>query len=215
LLYSAMEDRFLDLVIGKGGGARSIRVDLPQFTLVGATTKPAMLSAPLRSRFGAEFRLNFYTPDELSGMIMSKSSALELRFGQEVSDALASRSRMTARIAVRMLKRLRDWVTVHQIAEVQIRDIEQMLETLGVDLLGLDDLDRRILATMYYKFNNKAIGLTTIAASLSEDSETIETVCEPFLLQLGLIERTPRGRVLTAKAVQYIEQNQNQFINLI
>lgn len=214
LLYSAMEDRFLDLVIGKGGGARSIRVDLPQFTLIGATTKPAMLSAPLRSRFGAEFRLNFYTPDELSEMIMSKSSALEIQFGRGISDALSIRSRMTARIAVRLLKRLRDWITVHQLAEVKIEDIENMLNTLGVDLLGLDDLDRRILASMYYKFNNRAIGLNTIAASLSEDPETIESVCEPFLLQLGLIERTPRGRVLTANAVQYIEQNPDLFINL-
>lgn len=214
LLYSAMEDRFLDLVIGKGAGARSLRVDLPPFTLIGATTKPAMLSAPLRSRFGAEFRLNFYTHLELSEIISNKSDRAGVRITREVSDKLAARSRMTARIAVRLVRRLKDWMVVYGAGELTVAGVDKMLTMLGIDELGLDDLDRRILSTIYYKFDNKAVGLNTIAASLSEDEDTIESVCEPYLLQLGLIDRTPRGRVLTQKAVEYIQSNQELFKDL-
>jgi len=214
LLYSAMEDRYLDLVVGKGAGARSLRVDLPPFTLIGATTKPAMLSAPLRSRFGAEFRLNFYSAKELSEIISKKSKSAGVLINSGISDKLANRSRMTARIAVRLVRRLKDWMVVYGMEEITLEGVDRMLKMLGIDELGLDDLDRRILSTIFYKYNNKTVGLNTIAASLSEDKDTIESVCEPYLLQLGLIERTPRGRVLTQKAVEYIQSNQDLFISL-
>lgn len=214
LLYSAMEDRNLDLVVGKGAGAKSLKIDLPPFTLIGATTKPAMLSAPLRSRFGAEFRLNFYSVKDLSEIITSKSNKIDVRITQDVSDRLAARARMTARIAVRLVRRLKDWSVVAKADTLTASEVDSMLETLGIDELGLDDLDRRILATLYYKFNNKPIGLNTIAASLAEDKDTIDTVCEPYLLQLGLLERSPRGRVLTQKAVKYIEENPKLFLHL-
>jgi Holliday junction DNA helicase RuvB len=211
MLYSAMEDKCLDIIIGKGAGARSIRIDLPDFTIIGATTRLSMLSAPLRSRFGADFRVEFYSVPELAQIIEQKAQKLGITIDRDAAELIAGRARMTARVAVRILKRARDLALVDKHEVINVVTVRKILAMLDIDGLGLDKLDRGVLHTIYVKYNNRPVGLRTIAASMSEDADTIEEVCEPFLLQLGLLDRSPRGRVLTQNAVEYIQANPQLF----
>jgi len=202
ILYPAMEDSALDIVIGKGPNARTLRIDLEPFTIVGATTKLSMISAPLRDRFGMSFRLDFYTDDELQEMVFQKAKMLRIGIDQDAAMEVAKRSRMTARIAVRLLKRVRDVTIVEKKDRISIDLVNKTLNMLGVDVNGLDDVDRAIMGVLINNFSNKPVGLSTLAASLSEESETIETVYEPFLLKKGFLQRTARGRLVTSKGIQ-------------
>ncbi|MCA9379125.1 Holliday junction branch migration DNA helicase RuvB [Candidatus Dojkabacteria bacterium] len=204
ILYPAMEDRAIDLVIGKGPSAKTLRLDLPQFTIVGATTKMSMLSAPLRDRFGVDFRLDFYDNGELEEIVQQKARKMELQIEPAAAAEIASRARMTARIAVRILKRVRDLAVVSGKDVIDTEHVMQALEMLDIDSEGLDMVDRKILHSIYYKFANKPVGLNTLAASISEEPATVEDVYEPFLLRKGLLERTPRGRALTASGIEYM-----------
>lgn len=205
VLYPAMEDYELDIVIGKGPSARSIRLDISAFTLIGATTRAGMLSAPLRDRFGIVERLEFYSPDELSLIITRAAELLATPIEKEASLEIAKRSRGTPRIANRLLKRCRDWAQVKSNGTIQHALLSESLENMGVDNLGLDELDRNYLRAIIEKFSGGPVGVETIAASVSEESDTLEDVVEPYLLQLGFIERTPRGRVATRSAYQHLK----------
>ncbi|MBQ6361386.1 MAG: Holliday junction branch migration DNA helicase RuvB [Lachnospiraceae bacterium] len=202
-LYAAMEDFAIDIMIGKGAGAKSIRLDLPPFTLVGATTRAGMLTAPLRDRFGVIHRLDFYTPKELA-MIVKRSAAV---LGVEIDEAgameIARRSRGTPRLANRLLKRVRDFAQVRYEGRINRKIADETLTLLNVDKFGLDAMDQRVISTIIDTFGGGPVGLDTLAAALSEDAGTLEDVCEPYLLQNGLIARTPRGRVATAAAYEY------------
>ena len=211
ILYPAMEDKVLDIVIGKGPSAKTLRLDLPNFTIIAATTKLSMLSSPLRSRFGADFRVNFYKPDELAQIVEQKAEKLGIGISQTAAMRIAERSRMTARIAVRILKRARDLAIVMSESEISDTRVSETLEMLEIDEHGLDILDRKILATLHHKFLGKPVGLSTLAAAISEDRSTLEDVYEPFLLRKGFIERTPRGRMVTQAAINYINANNNLF----
>lgn len=203
VLYPAMEDYALDLMIGKGPTARSMRLDLPKFTLIGATTRAGQLSAPLRDRFGITFRLEMYSPQELASIVLRSAGILGMQADEEGIMEIARRSRGTPRIANRMLKRVRDYAQVKADGHIS-RDIaHQGLDMLDVDELGLDRVDRAVLMTMIEKFGGGPVGLDTLAASTGEDAITIEDVYEPYLLQLGFIQRTPRGRVATSFAYQH------------
>ncbi len=204
VLYSAMEDFELDIVIGKGPAARSIRLDISRFTLVGATTRIGSLSAPLRDRFGIIERLEFYAADELQSIIIRAADILKLTIDSEAALQVAKRSRGTPRIANRLLKRVRDWAQVNQIESVNVGTIGSILAELGVDDIGLDDMDRLYLDTLIGKFRGGPVGVETISASISEESGTIEDVVEPYLLQCGFIERTPRGRLATHLAYSHL-----------
>lgn len=204
ILYPAMEDRAIDLVIGKGPSAKTLRLDLPQFTIVAATTKMSMLSAPLRDRFGVDFRLDFYDDQELEQIVHQKAGKMRLKVAAEAAAEIAKRSRMTARIAVRILKRVRDLAVVAGKDEIDVDHVLQALKMLDIDSTGLDTVDRKILHSIYFKFANKPVGLNTLAASISEEPATVEDVYEPFLLRKGLLERTPRGRALTASGIEYM-----------
>ncbi len=204
VLYSAMEDFELDIVIGKGPAARSIRLDISRFTLVGATTRIGSLSAPLRDRFGIIERLEFYAADELQTIIIRAADILKLTIDSEAALQVAKRSRGTPRIANRLLKRVRDWAQVNQIESVNVGTIGSILAELGVDDIGLDDMDRLYLDTLIGKFRGGPVGVETISASISEESGTIEDVVEPYLLQCGFIERTPRGRLATHLAYSHL-----------
>lgn len=195
IIYPAMEDFALDIILGKGPSARTVRIDLPKFTLVGATTKIGMISNPMRDRFGAIFKLNFYNENELSLIIKRSAKILGLKLNDGICKALAKRSRGTPRIANRLLKRLRDYSEVHK-KEISEDFVIQIMEKLGVNEFGLDSEDLRYLALIKEKFEGGPVGLSTIAAALSEDPQTIEEVIEPYLLQMGLIKRTSKGRVL-------------------
>jgi len=204
VLYPSMEDYKLDIIIGKGPSARSIRLDIPKFTLIGATTKAGMLSSPLRDRFGYVAKLNFYTQNELLQIIYHSANTLNIKIEQEAGIALAKRSRGTPRLTNRLLKRVRDWAQVQKSPSITSAIVNEAVEALGVDKLGLDEHDRLLLQTIIEKFNGGPVGLDTIAAALSEDSNTIEDVVEPYLLQLGLIDRTARGRVATKAAYNHL-----------
>ena len=204
VLYPAMEDFELDIIIGKGPSARSIRLDLPKFTLIGATTRVGSLSAPLRDRFGIIERFEFYTPADLTQIIHRSSFLLETRIHAEAAEKIGERSRGTPRIANRLLKRVRDWAQIKGDGTITLDIIQSSLEGFGIDVLGLDEVDRRYLLTIIEKFRGGPVGLDTIAASISEDSDTIEDVYEPYLLQLGFIERTPRGRLATGLAYKHL-----------
>lgn len=205
ILYPAMEDRALDIIIGKGPNAKTLRLDLPEFTIIGATTKLSMLTAPLRDRFGMTFRLDFYNDNELTALVKQKAALLDIRIEQEAASEIAKRSRMTARIAVRILKRVRDLAVVKN-SDVITKDlVMSTLDMLGVDEFGLDELDRNIIKVIVRNFGNKPVGLNTLSASLSEEPDTIESVYEPFLLKKGFIKRTMRGRVVTQKGVKLVE----------
>ena len=200
VLYPAMEDYAIDIMIGKGATARSIRLDLPQFTLIGATTRAGMLSAPLRDRFGVIQRLEFYSPEELSRIILRSASVLNMEMDVNGAMELARRSRGTPRLANRLLKRVRDYAQVKYDGKVTEKVAREVLDILEVDRYGLDSVDRNILWTMIEKFGGGPVGLETLAASIGEDSGTIEDVYEPYLLQNGFLQRTPRGRFVTTMA---------------
>ena len=204
VLYPAMEDFAIDIMIGKGATARSIRLDLPQFTLIGATTRAGMLSAPLRDRFGVIQRLEFYTPDELSKIILRSSKVLNMEMDTKGAMELARRSRGTPRLANRLLKRVRDYAQVKYDGKVTESVAREVLDILDVDRYGLDAVDRNILWTMIEKFGGGPVGLETLAASIGEDSGTLEDVYEPYLLQNGFLQRTPRGRMVTQMAYKHL-----------
>lgn len=200
VLYPAMEDYALDIVIGKGPTARTLRLDLKRFTLVGATTKMSLLSAPLRDRFGAIFHLDFYGQDEMTAIIQRTAELLGVSMEPEPARRLATRARRTPRIANRLLKRVRDFAQVRGNGILDGATVDAALDALEIDPRGLDETDRRILRTLIEKFNGGPVGLTTLAAASGEEVSTLEDVIEPFLLQEGLLERTPRGRLATDTA---------------
>lgn len=204
VLYPAMEDYAIDIMIGKGATARSIRLELPQFTLVGATTRAGMLTAPLRDRFGVVDRLEFYTVDELKTIIVRSAGVLEVEIDDRGAYALARRSRGTPRLANRLLKRVRDFAQVKYDGFITEEVADYALDILDVDKEGLDQTDRELLVTMMEKFQGGPVGLDTLAASIGEDAGTIEDVYEPYLLKNGFIRRTPRGRVVTDKAYTHL-----------
>lgn len=204
VLYPAMEDYSIDVVIGKDTAARSIRLDLPKFTLVGATTRVGMLSAPLRDRFGVVERLQYYEVDELEKIVERSAKLFDTEIETDGATEIARRSRGTPRLSNRLLKRVRDFAMVRYDGKISRKVVDETLDLLEVDKLGLDHLDRGILLCMIEKFSGGPVGLDTLAASLGEDRGTIEEVYEPFLLQEGLILRTPRGRVVTDKAYGHL-----------
>lgn len=204
VLYPAMEDYSIDVVIGKDTAARSIRLDLPKFTLVGATTRVGMLSAPLRDRFGVVERLQYYEVDELEKIVERSAKLFDTEIETDGATEIARRSRGTPRLANRLLKRVRDFAMVRYDGKISRKVVDETLDLLEVDKLGLDHLDRGILLCMIEKFSGGPVGLDTLAASLGEDRGTIEEVYEPFLLQEGLILRTPRGRVVTDRAYGHL-----------
>lgn len=203
VLYPAMEDYVIDIMIGKGQGARSIRLDLPHFTLVGATTRAGLLSAPLRDRFGVMHHLEFYEPEELKTIILQSAAKLGVEIDAEGAFELARRSRGTPRLANRLLKRVRDFAQVKYDGRITKEVASFALDLLEVDKFGLDQNDRNILMTMIEKFQGGPVGLDTLAASLGEDAGTIEDVYEPYLVKNGFINRTPKGRVATDFAYQH------------
>jgi Holliday junction DNA helicase RuvB len=204
ILYPAMEDFALDFVIGKGPSARSIRLNLPRFTVVGATTRLALLTAPLRSRFGATFRVDFYDQEALAAIVSRAATVLEVGIDESGAAEIARRGRGTPRVALRLLKRVRDYAQVRADGRVSAAVAREALELLNVDQRGLDDLDRRVLHTIIEKFEGGPVGLDTIAAAVSEESDTIMDVIEPYLLRLGFLDRTPRGRVATVRAYEHL-----------
>lgn len=204
VLYPAMEDYSIDIMIGKGQGARSIRLDLPKFTLVGATTRAGLLTAPLRDRFGVINKLEFYTVDELKQIIIRSAGLLNVEIDEKGATELAHRSRGTPRLANRLLKRVRDFAQVKYDGVITEDVANLALDLLEVDKLGLDKGDRSILETMIDKFDGGPVGLDTLAAALGEDSGTLEDVYEPYLIQNGLLQRTPRGRIATRLAYEHL-----------
>lgn len=204
VLYPAMEDYALDIVIGKGPGARSLRLELPRFTLVGATTRAGLLTSPLRDRFGVITRLDYYLPEELVLIVTRTAGILGVEITPEGAFEIASRSRGTPRVANRLLKRVRDYAQVKADGIITLEVAAEALKFLEVDALGLDHADRRLLLTIIQKFEGGPVGLDTLAAATSEESETLEDVYEPYLLQLGMLARTPRGRVATPLAYQHL-----------
>lgn len=209
-LYPVMEDFALDIVIGKGPSARTVRLDLPRMTIVGATTRIGLLSAPLRDRFVVTHRLCFYTPEELSVVIANAAAKMKLPIEKEATRELAQRSRGTPRIAIKLLKRARDVAQVHGEGAITEALLRRALEMLQVDPLGLDDSDQRFLLAIIEKFNGGPVGLETLAAAISEDIGTIEEVIEPYLMQTGLLKRTPRGRVVTPQAYEHFGKKVSQ-----
>lgn len=207
VLYPAMEDYAIDIMIGKGASAKSIRIDLPRFTLVGATTRAGLLTAPLRDRFGVIHRLEFYTHEELKTIIMHSARILDVKIDEEGAMEMARRSRGTPRLANRLLKRVRDFAQVRYDGAITTRVATEALDLMDVDRMGLDHVDQNLIKTMIYKFEGGPVGLDTIAAAIGEDSGTIEDVYEPYLIMNGLINRTPRGRVVTKAAYEHFGIN--------
>jgi Holliday junction DNA helicase RuvB len=204
ILYPALEDFALDIIIGKGPSARSIRLDLPKFTLIGATTKAGMLTSPLRDRFGVIQRLELYTINELTNIIKRSADILKAKIEPDALIEISSRARGTPRIANRLLKRVRDYAEVKGNGTITFNIAREALEKLEIDELGLDNIDRILLKAMINNFEGGPVGLDTIAASIGEDADTIEDVYEPYLLQLGFITRTPRGRCATKLAYEHL-----------
>lgn len=215
ILYPAMEDRAIDIMIGKGPGARSMRIELNPFTIIGATTKVGSLSAPLRDRFGSIFSLDFYNENEIAQIIKRSAKILDTEIDKDALVELAARSRFTPRIANRLLKRTRDFAEVRHDGKITQDIVRKALEILDVDSLGLDKGDRKILFSIIEKFNGGPVGLDTLAASTSEERETIEDVYEPYLLRIGFIERTPRGRKITKRALEYLGVDTNSQDSLL
>ncbi len=212
VLYSAMEDFELDIMIGKGPSARSIRLDLPQFTVIGATTRVGMLSSPLRDRFGLINRIEFYTTEELSRIVTRSASIYKVDIEPQGAEEIARRSRGTPRIANRLLRRIRDWAQVKAKGKISYDVANIALQILEVDELGLDAIDRKVLLAIIEKYDGGPVGVDTIAATIAEETQTIEDVYEPYLLQIGFLDRTPRGRVATRHAYKhlgltYVEKN--------
>lgn len=204
VLYSAMEDFKLDIVIGKGPAARSVRLDLPRFTVIGATTRTGALAAPLRDRFGHMYRLEFYTPAEIARIISRAAGILDSRITPESADLLSTRARLTPRIANRLLKRVRDYAEVNGDGGIDPLTTKRALALLEVDELGLDPADRHLLTSIIDNYGNNPVGLNTIVALTGDEAATIEDFYEPYLLQIGFIERTPRGRRVTAKGYRHL-----------
>jgi Holliday junction DNA helicase RuvB len=204
VLYPAMEDGVLDIMIGKGPGARSLRMDLPKFTIIGATTRIGMISAPLRDRFGLVYHLEYYEPNELQQIIERSGKLLNATLNNDASLELGKRSRFTPRIANRLLKRVRDYAQVHSHDTITLDVAREALQLLGIDELGLDSRDRKIIEVLIEKFNGGPAGLSTLAAATGEEQDTVTDVHEPFLIRQGLLARTPKGRVATDHAWRHI-----------
>ena len=204
ILYPAMEDYAIDIIIGKGPSANSIRLDLPKFTLIGATTRAGQLSAPLRDRFGVTLRLELYTPEELALIVTRSAGILDVPIEKEGALEIARRSRGTPRIANRMLRRVRDFAQVTAGGVVTRSVADRALQALEIDELGLDNVDRRMMASIINNYGGGPVGLDTLAATINEESVTLEDVYEPYLMQLGFLTRTPRGRCVTSKAYQHL-----------
>ncbi len=204
ILYPAMEDYAIDIIIGKGPSANSIRLDLPKFTLIGATTRAGQLSAPLRDRFGVTLRLELYTPEELAHIVTRSAGILEVPIEQEGALEIARRSRGTPRIANRMLRRVRDFAQVTAGGVITRSVADRALQALEIDALGLDNVDRRMMESIITNYGGGPVGLDTLAATINEESVTLEDVYEPYLMQLGFLTRTPRGRCVTPKAYQHL-----------
>ncbi len=207
VLYPAMEDYALDIIVGKGPTARTLRLNLERFTIIGATTRLSLLSSPLRDRFGATFHLDFYEDNHIADIIRRSSKLLDTHVHDDAVDLLACRSRRTPRIANRLLKRVRDYVQVKADGKVSAPLCQDALDLLRVDHMGLDQTDRRILESIIHKFNGGPVGLGTIAAATQEEIQTIEDVHEPFLIQIGFLQRTPRGRIATDHAYKHLSLN--------
>ncbi len=204
VLYSAMEDFKLDIVIGKGPAARSVRLDLPHFTVIGATTRTGSLAAPLRDRFGHLFHLEFYSHQDIERIIRRSAHILKTEINDDAGSALAQRSRQTPRIANRLLKRVRDYADINGDGIIDTGSTTAALEMLEIDELGLDPADRHMLKVMWQNYRDRPVGLNTIAAITGDEASTIEDFYEPYLLQIGFIERTPRGRIVTKKAIDHL-----------
>jgi len=210
VLYSAMEDFKLDIVIGKGPAARSIRLDLPKFTVIGATTRTGSLAAPLRDRFGHIYRLEFYTPEEIARIVTRSANILDSKIDDKAAELLSTRARLTPRIANRLLKRVRDYADVNGDGIIDSTTTISALKMLEVDDLGLDPADRHLLNRIIESYGDRPVGLTTIAALTGDEAATIEDFYEPYLMQIGFIERTPRGRVITPKAYKHLGKSQSK-----
>jgi len=204
VLYPAMEDYALDIVIGKGPSARSIRLKLPRFTVVGATTRLALVTAPLRARFGAVYRLDYYELNAMQAIVSRAAGMLKVEVAKDGIEEIARRARGTPRVALRLLRRVRDYAQVRADGTVTSKVAQEALDLLQVDPLGLDDLDRRVLKTIIEKYAGGPVGLNTIAASISEEQDTIMDVVEPYLLQLGFLDRTAQGRIATKSAYEHL-----------
>jgi len=204
ILYPAMEDYALDIIIGKGPTARTLRLDLPRFTIIGATTKISLLSSPLRDRFGMTYRLDFYQNDDIKKIIERSAKILNISLPAEPAEEIAKRSRRTPRVANRLLKRVRDYCQVEGEGDISLNYCQEAFKLLEVDELGLDWVDRKILEVIIDKFNGGPVGLSAIAAATAEDIATVEEVYEPYLMRLGFLDRTPRGRVATDAAYKHL-----------
>jgi Holliday junction DNA helicase RuvB len=204
ILYSALEDFRLDIVVGQGAGARTLTLDLPPFTLVGATTRTGLLTTPLRDRFGMTFRLGYYEPGELASIVRRSAGILAVETDEGAAEEIARRARGTPRVANRILRRVRDVAEVRHAGSVTLAIAQEALELLEVDEAGLERTDRELLSAIAHKFGGGPVGLSTLAVTLGEEPDTIEDVYEPFLLQLGFLQRTPRGRVITALGRDHI-----------
>lgn len=203
-LYPAMEDYALDIIIGKGPSARTLRLDLPKFTLIGATTKVSMLSGPLRDRFGSHFKLEFYRSEDIERILRQNARILSIKLEGAAATEIASRARATPRIANRLLKRVRDYAEVKGSGAITLEASRKALTLLDIDPLGLDKTDRRILQTIVEKFSGGPVGLNTLSAAIGEEMDTLEDVYEPFLMQLGFLNRTPKGRVVTELGYKHV-----------
>lgn len=204
VMYTAMEDYGIDIIIGKGPSARNMRIDLPKFTLIGATTKVSMLSSPLRDRFGSVYKLEFYTDEDVKDIILRSSKILGCEISEVEASVLAKSARQTPRIANRLLKRVRDYAEVHNKGIIDRETVDLALKALGVDKIGLDNMDREILSIIIEKFNGGPVGLNTLSAASCEEESTLEDIYEPFLIQLGFLDRTSRGRIATEKAYKHL-----------
>ena len=205
ILYPALEDFRLDIVVGQGAGARTLTLDLPPFTLVGATTRTGLLTTPLRDRFGMTFRLGYYEPHELASIVRRSAGILAVEIEDTAAEEIAGRARGTPRVANRILRRVRDVAEVRHAGAVTLAIAQEALELLEVDEAGLERTDRELLDAIAHKFGGGPVGLSTLAVSLGEEHDTIEDVYEPYLLQLGFLQRTPRGRVITALGREHID----------
>jgi Holliday junction DNA helicase RuvB len=205
VLYPAMEDFALDIVIGKGPSARSIRLKLPHFTVVGATTRLALVTAPLRARFGAVYRLDYYDLEAMKSIVLRAAQMLKVEVEPGGVEEIGRRARGTPRVALRLLRRVRDYAQVRADGKITLNIAKEALDLLLVDPLGLDDIDRRVLRTIIEKYGGGPVGLNTIAASISEEQDTIMDVVEPYLLQLGFLDRTPQGRIATKSAYEHLK----------
>ncbi len=210
VLYPAMEDYALDIIIGKGPSARSIRLKLPRFTVVGATTRLALMTAPLRARFGAVYRLDYYDLDAMRAIVRRAAGMLQVVVDNGGMEEIARRARGTPRVALRILRRVRDYAQVRADGTITRSVASEALTLLAVDSLGLDDVDRRVLKTVIEKYHGGPVGLSTLAASISEEPDTIMDVVEPYLLQLGFLDRTPQGRVATKLAYEHLGVDYNE-----